>query len=132
MVLPKHVMIAVNDRVDVRSWLEPMEFQLGKRSLGVKEVRRIASGGVLVGASVITSRDRLPPRRLVPDPVTLGHVFATSSHPGTSPREDLTWLAEVVRTISIPVIAIGGINIGNIEAVHRAGVDGVAVISADS
>ena len=39
-------------------------------------------------------------------------------------------LAAVVRAVSIPVIAIGGINRDNIEAVGRAGAGGVAVISA--
>ena len=39
-------------------------------------------------------------------------------------------LRDIVRAVSIPVVAIGGINAGNIAQLKGSNVDGVAVISA--
>ena len=39
-------------------------------------------------------------------------------------------LAEIRNAVSIPLIAIGGITLENVQEVIRAGADGIAVISA--
>ncbi|WP_339234493.1 thiamine phosphate synthase [Paenibacillus sp. FSL R5-0517] len=62
------------------------------------------------------------------DYLFFGHVFATNSKPDLEPR-GLYALDEVCRGVSIPVIAIGGIEPGNIDAIRSAGAQGVAVIS---
>jgi thiamine-phosphate diphosphorylase len=128
VVLPKGVMIAVNDRVDVALAVGADGVQLGQRSLGVKVVRRIV-GELFVGASVHDLAGALEAEAAGADWVMFGHVFSTPSHPD-EPARGLDALATVVRGVSIPVIAIGGINGDNVEAVCRAGVGGVAVISA--
>ncbi|GAS82326.1 thiamine phosphate synthase [Paenibacillus amylolyticus] len=62
------------------------------------------------------------------DYLFFGHVYSTNSKPDLEPR-GLNALAEVCRCVSIPVIAIGGIEPGNIHAIRSAGARGVAVIS---
>jgi len=42
----------------------------------------------------------------------------------------LNGLREIVKNVKIPVVAIGGINTSNAEAVLKTGVAGIAVISA--
>jgi len=61
--------------------------------------------------------------------VVLGTIFATRSHPGghTGGIERIRAVSSVLQP---PVIAIGGIDQTNAEAVVRAGASGVAVISA--
>jgi len=58
-----------------------------------------------------------------------GHVFSSASKPGIKPR-GLSALTEVCLAVSIPVIAIGGIEPANIAAVREAGAKGAAVISS--
>lgn len=58
-----------------------------------------------------------------------GHVFSSSSKPGIKPR-GLVALSEICSSVSIPVIAIGGIGPANIAAVRAAGASGAAVISS--
>ncbi|MGF9697001.1 thiamine phosphate synthase [Paenibacillus sp. MABNR03] len=58
-----------------------------------------------------------------------GHVFSSGSKPGFKPR-GLSALNEVCSAVSIPIIAIGGIEPANINAVRAAGASGVAVISS--
>jgi thiamine-phosphate pyrophosphorylase len=57
-------------------------------------------------------------------------VFATPSKLAYGPPQGLQQLAEVVRQVSIPVLAIGGIDHTNLPQVVRAGAYGVAMIRA--
>jgi thiamine biosynthesis protein ThiS len=63
------------------------------------------------------------------DYLVAGHVFATGSKPGVPPI-GLDGLAAIVRSSSIPVIAIGGIDQSNVRSVMATGAKGVAVMSA--
>ncbi|MFX3650349.1 MAG: thiamine phosphate synthase [Paenibacillus sp.] len=62
------------------------------------------------------------------DYLFFGHVYVTNSKRGLEPR-GLYALDKVCRGVSIPVIAIGGIEPRNIDAIRSAGAQGVAVIS---
>ncbi|MBT2285629.1 thiamine phosphate synthase [Paenibacillus polymyxa] len=62
------------------------------------------------------------------DYLFFGHVYSTNSKPDLEPR-GLYALAEVCSGVSIPVMAIGGIEPENIHAIRSAGAQGVAVIS---
>lgn len=63
--------------------------------------------------------------------VTFGPIYATASHPG-EPAQGLDALRAVITAVSIPVIAIGGIDAPRVAEVLAAGAAGVAVISAIS
>lgn len=63
------------------------------------------------------------------DYVVLGTVFPSRSHPGGA-TGGLHLVEQVARSVTIPVIGIGGITPANAGAVVRSGAAGVAVISA--
>ncbi|WP_289372091.1 thiamine phosphate synthase [Paenibacillus silvae] len=63
------------------------------------------------------------------DYLFFGHVYTSRSKPDLTPR-GLEALAEVCSGVDIPVIAIGGIQASNIQAVRLAGARGAAVISS--
>lgn len=65
--------------------------------------------------------------RLGADAVLLSPVFPTASHPG---RRSLgLWrFAAIVRTAPLPVIALGGITVGNARRVRELGAAGIAGI----
>jgi thiamine-phosphate pyrophosphorylase len=62
--------------------------------------------------------------------VGAGPVWATPSKPDADPPIGLEGLAEICEAVSIPVVAIGGIDTTNAGACIAAGADGVAVIRA--
>ena len=64
------------------------------------------------------------------DYVGFGPVYATTSKEDAGPASGLGLLKQIVETIPLPVIAIGGITRDNLPPVMRAGVHGIAVISA--
>ncbi len=57
-----------------------------------------------------------------------GHIYNTECKKGT-PGRGLDFLREVVKAVSIPVYAIGGINEDNIKQTIETGVKGVCVMS---
>jgi thiamine-phosphate pyrophosphorylase len=63
------------------------------------------------------------------DYLTFGHVFPTTTHPGLPPH-GLAELAEIVAAVEVPVLAIGGITVDNLDSVLQTGCAGIAVISA--
>ena len=60
--------------------------------------------------------------------VTAGHVFATDCKKGLPPR-GITFLEEVVKSVKIPVFAIGGVNSSNIEEIKQTGAAGCCMMS---
>ncbi|SEN05736.1 thiazole tautomerase (transcriptional regulator TenI) [Lihuaxuella thermophila] len=65
------------------------------------------------------------------DYIIAGHIFPSPSKPGQNPM-GLDKLANMAKNVRIPVIAIGGIGVDQVEEVMRAGAAGIAVISAVS
>ena len=85
--------------------------------------------GLLVGRSVHNLNAAQEAQREGCDYVVLGTIFASRSHPGGR-TGGIERVREVSAVLQRPVIAIGGIDRMNAEAVVSAGASGVAVISA--
>ena len=64
------------------------------------------------------------------DYIGAGPVWATPSKPDADPSIGLDGLREICGAVSVPVIAIGGVDASNAAACIRAGAAGVAVIRA--
>jgi thiamine-phosphate pyrophosphorylase len=121
--------LAINDRLDVALAMGADGVHLAGQSLPVAQAAAIARNRLLVGRSVHSLDEA---RSVVAEGahyVTFGHVFPSTSKPGLEPR-GLVQLAEIVEAVDVPVLAIGGINLGNLETVLATGCAGIAVISA--
>ncbi|WP_096189795.1 thiazole tautomerase TenI [Evansella halocellulosilytica] len=124
--IPPHKII-VNDRVDVAVAVNATGVQLAYNSLSVEAVKK-AFPNLYVGKSIHSVSEAQEAASAGADYVLYGHVFRTASKAGLSAR-GITSLKEVVKSINIPVIAIGGIKPENVQQVVEAGVKGIAVMS---
>jgi thiamine-phosphate pyrophosphorylase len=123
------VRLTINDRLDVALAVGADGVHLSGRSLPVTATRRLAEGQLVIGRSVHSVDEA---RRAAADGahyLTFGHVFPTRSKPGEPPRGP-EQLAAVVDAVHVPVLAIGGITVANLEQVLATGCAGIAVISA--
>ncbi len=123
------VPLFVNDRLDVALACGADGVHLGQSDLPVAEARRLAPRPFVIGASARTPEDAERAVRDGADYLGVGAVFPTGS------KDDAQVIGPegvraVVGSVSVPVVAIGGITLDNLEAVVACGVDGVAVISA--
>lgn len=121
--------LLVNDRIDIALAAGAQGVHLAKKSLRPRVARRLLTAGQLVGCSVRSIQEALAAAREGADYITFGNVFATASHPGFPPK-GLEGLRDVVRCSSVPVLAVGGITLDNLEEVLATGCAGVAVIGA--
>lgn len=120
--------VLVNDRIDVALATGADGVHLAAKSLPPRAARELV-GDRILGVSV----HGLPQAREAvaagADYVTFGHVYPTSSKPGLPPRGVLE-LAEIVESVEVPVVAIGGIEPSNVGEVLGTGCAGIAVISS--
>lgn len=82
----------------------------------------------LAGASVHSVEEAVEAEKMGVDYVIAGHIFETDCKKGLAPR-GLEFLNQVCNAVKIPVYAIGGINVDNINLVAKAGADGACIMS---
>jgi len=120
-------LLFVNDRLDVALASDAAGVQLRHDSLPVDAARRLRSKW-WIGRSVHSlaeARDAVAHRA---DYLVTGPMYATTTHPGSTPLS-MDTLRAIVQ-LGSPVIAIGGINVDRVGELRRAGVYGIAAIRA--
>ncbi len=128
--------VLVNDRLDIALAAEAAGVHLGEESLPVAAVARWRRGagkagtpaGFLVGVSCHSLVAAVEAERAGADYIFFGPVYATSSKAAYGPPQGIERLAEVCRSVRIPVLAIGGITLDNAPACLAAGAAGLAAI----
>jgi thiamine-phosphate pyrophosphorylase len=125
--------ILVNDRLDVALAVGAGGVHLSERGLPIPEARRLvnsssASRDFLVGKSCHSLEAAKSAQESGADYIHFGPIFATPSKAAFGVPQGLERLADVCRELSIPVIAIGGITLGNFSACLAAGASGIAAI----
>lgn len=120
----------VNDRLDIALACRADGVHLGQDDLPLATARTIAPPPFIIGISVGTVEEAITAQDLGADYVAVSPVFSTGSKLDAGPGVGIQIVHEISRAVTIPVIGIGGIHIGNAEEVFRAGAQGVAVISA--
>ncbi len=118
--------LIINDRLDIALAVGADGVHAGQADLPLAVIRSLAPG-MTVGISVSSTEElnRSPDA----DYYGVGAVFPTSSK-RVSNVPGLPLIEAIRRRARQPLIAIGGIDESNVEAVIRSGCDGVAVISA--
>lgn len=119
--------VVVNDRLDIALSAGAAGVHLRADSLPPARVRAILPPGFLIGRSVHDPAEaRELGRASCVDYLVLGTVFPTSSKPGVALGPPA--LAAAVRSVDVPILAIGGITVETAHAVARAGAAGIAAI----
>ncbi|WP_164931594.1 thiamine phosphate synthase [Longirhabdus pacifica] len=119
--------IIVNDRVDIAHAAGAKGVHLAHHSLDVSIVKKHFPQ-MQVGCSVHSIQQAVAAEHDGADYVMFGHIFQSNSKKNLPPR-GLSVLRTLTDTLSIPVVAIGGIQIKNMRKVIKEGVDGIAVMS---
>lgn len=119
----------VNDNVDVAIACQADGIHVGQEDMAAGEVRRRVGDTMLLGVSVHTVEEARRAVRNGADYLGLGAVFPTSTKTDVDQMTNET-LRAICDAVDVPVVAIGGINRGNLLKLSGSGVDGVALVSA--
>jgi thiamine-phosphate pyrophosphorylase len=117
----------VNDDVEAALVLGADGVHLGQTDPGAE---RAVAEGLLVGISAPGAEEARGAEALGAGYIGAGPVWATPSKPDAGPPIGLAGLAEICAAVSIPVVAIGGIDASNAAECLAAGAAGVAVVRA--
>lgn len=119
----------INDRLDIAMAVKADGVHLGQDDLPLKEAQRITNGEMILGLSTHSPEQAMQAERDGADYIGFGPVFSTSTKIGAGDARGLNELQVVTSTVTIPVIAIGGVKSSNLPDVIQAGAKHAAVIS---
>lgn len=121
--------LIINDRIDIAQAVDAAGVHLGQSDLHMLDARRILGQGKIIGISAGNSVEAAEAERNGADYVGIGAVYPTGSK-NDADIVGLDGLRDVVSSIAIPSVAIGGINSSNVRDIFGTGVNGISVISA--
>jgi thiamine-phosphate pyrophosphorylase len=119
----------VNDHVDIALAVQADGVHLGQEDLPLQEARKILTSKKIIGISTHSLEQAINAEKQGADYIGFGPIFHTKTKDAGEPK-GTQMLKEVKQIIKIPVVAIGGINVDNLNSVLDSGADAVAVASA--
>ncbi len=124
-----HIPFVVNDNVEIALEIDADGVHVGQSDIKGRDIRSMIGNEKILGISAGTVEEAIAAEKAGADYIGVGAVF------GTSTKKNARYLTveklkEISETVSIPVVAIGGISASNIMGLKNSGVDGVAVVSA--
>jgi thiamine-phosphate pyrophosphorylase len=122
--------LIVNDRVDIALALDAEGVHVGEEDMPAALARDLIGPDRILGVSAGTVEEARQAEEDGADYLGVGDIYGTPSKPGAGVPIGVQGLREIARSVSIPVVGVGGITADNAAAVIEAGAAGVAVISA--
>ncbi len=128
----KHnVLFLINDRVDVTMIVSNSGgVHLGKEDISIKDARKLLGSRKIIGGTAHSLKEAVQREKEGADYIGYGHIYATGSKFKPDKPKGTAELRKILKKVNIPVLAIGGIGLGNIEEVIQTGVHGAAVIGS--
>jgi len=125
---PAGVLLIINDHPDLLREVAADGCHVGQEDLGVAEARDLAGRPCIVGKSTHSLQQAESAEREGADYIGFGPLFPTATKP-SAVAVGLDRLAELHRTINLPVFCIGGVKLGNLREVVGAGARRVCIVS---
>ena len=118
----------VNDRPDLAQTVGADGVHVGREDTGLTEARKQLGVNAVLGGSAHTVEEALAAQAAGADYLGCGAVFGSGTKHNVS-QMSLEMLTAICQAVDIPVVAIGGVNLGNLSLLAGTGIAGVAVIS---
>ena len=124
-----NVPLIINDNVDVAIKSGADGVHVGIEDAPVAEIRKRVSADFIIGATCKTVEQAKIAEAAGADYMGVGAVFPSPTKTNAV-RITNEQLREIVSSVSIPAVAIGGISYDNVCEIKGSSVSGVAVVSA--
>ena len=117
----------INDDIDLALAVNADGVHLGKNDLDIESARK-KIGDKIIGVSCYNKLAlAVDAEQLSADYVAFGRFFPSSTKPNAVAAE-IELLRDARKKLSIPIVAIGGINVSNAKSLIEAGANSIAVI----
>jgi len=121
--------LVVSRRLDLARAYGLDGVHLASDAIPICEARSWLGADALIGYSAHSGPEARHAEKEGASYVTLSPIYPTSSKPGV-PGRGPTWLAEAVRGLRLPVLALGGLKPARAREVLEAGAWGIAAVEA--
>lgn len=125
----KDAVFIINDRVDIALSVGSDGVHLGQDDLDCAVARKILGDGRIIGVTVHDVSEARQAEKAGADYVAVGPIFATGTKSDAGKPLGAGMILEVKNAVSVPVVAIGGIDLDNAPLVVKAGADSICAIS---
>lgn len=125
----KDVLFIVNDSLEAALAVGADGLHVGQEDLPVSIARKLLPIDMILGCSVSTVDEAKKAWEDGADYLGVGAIFSTDTKKSAG-VVGISRIKEIKKSVSLPVVAIGGINKDNLKEVMKAGADAAAVISA--
>lgn len=124
-----NVPLIINDDIEAALASGADGVHVGQEDIGAYEARQRIGSSMILGVSAPTAETALEAERCGADYIGAGAVFSTSTKKNAKVMS-FDELKRICGSVSIPVVAIGGITEDNIIELSGSGIAGAAVVSA--
>ena len=121
--------LIIDDRVDVAMACGAAGVHLGQSDLPIGAARAIMGPDMIIGATAKTVEQARLAESEGADYLGVGAIYPTTTKVVTVITPVAT-LTDITKNVSIPAVAIGGLNAGNLEILSGSGASGIAVVTA--
>ena len=122
------VPLIINDNVEIALRCGADGVHVGQEDMEAGGVRAKVGADMIVGVTAKTVEQALAAQQAGADYLGSGAVFSSVAKPNALPMSK-EMLRSICGAVTIPVVAIGGINLRNIGELEHTNIHGVAVVS---
>jgi thiamine-phosphate pyrophosphorylase len=127
--LEAKALFIVNDHADIAAAVDADGAHLGQDDLPIEFARKLLGNDKIIGISTHSLGQAKAAEIAGADYIGFGPIFPTTTKDAGQTR-GLQRLSDIRKSISLPVVAIGGIKLSNVQDVFKSGADSAAMISA--
>ena len=124
-----NVPFVVNDDIMAAKEIDADGVHIGQSDMEYTKAREILGPDKIIGVSAGNLQEAKEAERVGADYIGVGAVFHTDTKKDATSLT-MDQLKEICESVSIPVVAIGGISVDNALELKGTGIDGICVISA--
>jgi len=125
-----NVLLIINDRVDIALAVDADGVHIGQDDMPYDKARELIGEDKIIGLTVHNVDEAIMAEIQGVDYLGISPIFSTNTKVDAGKPAGLKLIRDIKDEISTPFVAIGGINLDNLDEVIEAGAYNVAVISA--
>ncbi len=126
----RDIPLIINDRIDIALAFDAEGVHLGQEDMPIDAARKLLGPQKIIGASVFTLEEAKMAEALGADYLGLSPIFVTETKPELTQHLGIKGIPLLKEAVQIPVVGIGSMSESNAYEAVKAGLDGVAVVSA--
>lgn len=119
----------INDRLDVALAIDAAGVHLGQDDLPLEVARNLLGPRGIIGITVHNLEEAHIAERGGADYLGVSPIFTTQTKPDTGKAAGLEMVERIRKSVHIPLVAIGDINLQNAPEAIRAGADAICANS---